>query len=185
MDASPPKLRSLRATPVNVPLARPHPTASGVVGSAPLVLVDLETDQGLVGHAYVFRRSCPNCRRVPYAHSAGRKPVGTARPDHEPFSGCLRRRHAGRHEDRRDYGLVAGGQPSGGSRFTGVESPVPGTQRAACCRLRRQPTGSSTRIGGTHFAAAFGSQGRFCASAEGSRLWNRVGQRPRWRYRLR
>jgi hypothetical protein len=66
MDASPPKLRSLRATPVNVPLARPHPTASGVVGSAPLVLVDLETD------AYVFRRSCPNCRRVPYAHSAAK-----------------------------------------------------------------------------------------------------------------
>ena len=54
MDASPPKIRRLRATPVNVPLARPHPTASGVVGSAPLVLVDLETDQGLAGHAYVF-----------------------------------------------------------------------------------------------------------------------------------
>ena len=139
MDASPPKLRSLRATPVNVPLVRPHPTASGVVGSAPLVLVDLETDKGLVGHAYVFRRSCPNCRRVPYAHSAGRKPVGTARPDHEPFSGCLRRRHAGRHEDRRDYGLVAGGQPSGGSRFTGVESPVPGTQRAAAGGFAASP----------------------------------------------
>ena len=54
MDTSPPKIRSLRATPVNVPLARPHPTASGMVGSAPLVLVDLETDQGLTGHAYVF-----------------------------------------------------------------------------------------------------------------------------------
>jgi mandelate racemase len=54
VDASAPKIRSLRATPVNVPLARPHPTASGVVGSAPLVLVDLETDQGLTGHAYVF-----------------------------------------------------------------------------------------------------------------------------------
>ena len=47
MDASAPKIRSLRATPVNVPLARPHPTASGVVGSAPLVLLDLETDEGL------------------------------------------------------------------------------------------------------------------------------------------
>jgi mandelate racemase len=54
MDGSAPKIRSLRATPVNVPLARPHPTASGVVGSAPLVLVDLETDQGLTGNAYVF-----------------------------------------------------------------------------------------------------------------------------------
>jgi mandelate racemase len=48
------KIRRLRATPVNVPLARPHPTASGVVSSAPLVLMDLETDQGLTGHAYVF-----------------------------------------------------------------------------------------------------------------------------------
>jgi len=54
VDASPQRVRSLRATPVNVTLARPHPTASGVVGSAPLVLVDLETDQGLTGHAYVF-----------------------------------------------------------------------------------------------------------------------------------
>lgn len=54
MDVSAPKIHSLRATPVNVPLARPHPTASGVVGSAPLVLVDLETDLGLTGHAYVF-----------------------------------------------------------------------------------------------------------------------------------
>ena len=39
---------------MNVPLARPHPTASGVVESAPLVLVDLETDQGLIGNGYVF-----------------------------------------------------------------------------------------------------------------------------------
>jgi hypothetical protein len=54
VDASLPKIRRLRATPVNVPLARPHPTASGVVSSAPLVLMDLETDQGLTGHAYVF-----------------------------------------------------------------------------------------------------------------------------------
>ena len=44
MDASHPKIRRLRATPVNVPLARPHPTASGVVSSVPLVLMDLETD---------------------------------------------------------------------------------------------------------------------------------------------
>ena len=54
MDTPLPKIRRLRATPVNVPLARPHPTASGVVNSAPLVLMDLETDQGLTGHAYVF-----------------------------------------------------------------------------------------------------------------------------------
>jgi mandelate racemase len=34
--------------------ARPHPTASGVVESAPLVLVDLETGEGLTGRSYVF-----------------------------------------------------------------------------------------------------------------------------------
>jgi mandelate racemase len=39
---------------VNVPLARPHPTAGGVVESAPLVLVELESDQGLTGRSYVF-----------------------------------------------------------------------------------------------------------------------------------
>jgi mandelate racemase len=44
----------LRATSVNMPLGRPHPTAGGVVESAPLVLLDLETDQGLVGCSYVF-----------------------------------------------------------------------------------------------------------------------------------
>jgi mandelate racemase len=54
VDSSSPRVRSLRATPVNVPLARPHPTAGGVVESAPLVLLDLETEQEVTGHAYVF-----------------------------------------------------------------------------------------------------------------------------------
>ena len=54
MDTLLPKNRRLRTTPVDVPLARPHPTASGVVSSAPLVLMNLETDQGLTRHAYVF-----------------------------------------------------------------------------------------------------------------------------------
>ncbi len=49
-----PRVRSLRARPVNVPLAKPHPTASGVLSSAPLVLIDLETDDGVVGRSYVF-----------------------------------------------------------------------------------------------------------------------------------
>ena len=53
MDAS--LLRfAVASHPVNVPLERPHPTASRVVSSAPLVLMDLETDQGLTGHVYVF-----------------------------------------------------------------------------------------------------------------------------------
>ena len=47
-------IRSLRARPVDVPLPRPHPTAGGVVSSAPLVLVDLLTEEGVVGTSYVF-----------------------------------------------------------------------------------------------------------------------------------
>lgn len=49
-----PILRSLRATPVVVPLPIPLKTASGVIDQSPLVLVDLETTAGVVGHAYVF-----------------------------------------------------------------------------------------------------------------------------------
>ncbi len=47
-------IRSLKARPVNVPMARPLATAGGSVTTAPLVLVDLETDRGVTGSAYVF-----------------------------------------------------------------------------------------------------------------------------------
>ncbi|MGH9008403.1 MAG: enolase C-terminal domain-like protein [Acidimicrobiia bacterium] len=39
---------------VIVPLGRPVRTASGTVDRAPLVLIDLVTTEGLVGHAYLF-----------------------------------------------------------------------------------------------------------------------------------
>ena len=42
------------ARPVIVPMNMPLQTSSGTVGSAPLVLVDCETDQGVRGHSYVF-----------------------------------------------------------------------------------------------------------------------------------
>ena len=48
------KLRGLRARAVNVPLARPLQTGGGAVATAPLVLVDLQTDAGITGSAYVF-----------------------------------------------------------------------------------------------------------------------------------
>ena len=47
-------LRKLRTRPVKVPMAEPHRTASGVIHESPLVLVDLETDEGVTGHGYVF-----------------------------------------------------------------------------------------------------------------------------------
>jgi mandelate racemase len=47
-------IRALRARPVNVPLRRPLQTGGGLVETAPLVLIDLHTEEGLTGHSYVF-----------------------------------------------------------------------------------------------------------------------------------
>jgi mandelate racemase len=47
-------IRALRVRAVKVPMNEPHRTASGVITESPLVLVDLETTQGLVGHSFVF-----------------------------------------------------------------------------------------------------------------------------------
>lgn len=47
-------ITGLRARAVNVPFSRPHPTSSGTITSAPLVLVDLLTDQGVTGCSYAF-----------------------------------------------------------------------------------------------------------------------------------
>ncbi len=44
----------VKARPVMVPLKRPPRAASGEIPQAPLVLIDLETDEGVVGCAYVF-----------------------------------------------------------------------------------------------------------------------------------
>lgn len=47
-------LRALDVHAVDVPLARPLLTASGAIRTAPLVLCDLLTEQGVTGSAYVF-----------------------------------------------------------------------------------------------------------------------------------
>ena len=47
-------LRSLDVRAVNAPLARPVRTASGNIEVAPLVLLDLVTEEGVVGTSYVF-----------------------------------------------------------------------------------------------------------------------------------
>jgi mandelate racemase len=44
----------LQARAVNVRLERPIQTSSGEIVSAPLVLIDLETREGMAGRAYVF-----------------------------------------------------------------------------------------------------------------------------------
>lgn len=47
-------VRAVTARCVDVPMARPLQTSGGAVTSAPFVLVDLQTEQGPAGSAYVF-----------------------------------------------------------------------------------------------------------------------------------
>jgi mandelate racemase len=52
--ATPLRIRDVQARPVLAPLAPPIRTASGSVTQAPLLLIDLATDAGVVGRAYLF-----------------------------------------------------------------------------------------------------------------------------------
>ena len=47
-------IQEITARPVIVPLHRPLRTAMGEIPAAPLVLIDLETRQGVVGRSYLF-----------------------------------------------------------------------------------------------------------------------------------
>ena len=48
------RIKRFQARPVIVPMNLPLQTSTGSVAKAPLVLIDCETDQGAVGHAYLF-----------------------------------------------------------------------------------------------------------------------------------
>ena len=54
MSFAPPVLRALRARPLLVPFRIPPASASGAMPTAPIVALDLETEQGVTGHAYLF-----------------------------------------------------------------------------------------------------------------------------------
>lgn len=47
-------IRELRVRTVCVPMEHPHRTASGVVSESPLVLTDVITDDGTIGHSIIF-----------------------------------------------------------------------------------------------------------------------------------
>ena len=49
-----PTIQGFRVREVRVPLPEPHRTASGVITESPLVLTDVLTDAGAVGHSIVF-----------------------------------------------------------------------------------------------------------------------------------
>jgi mandelate racemase len=47
-------IRSVQARPVVVPIKRPLRTSSGVVTQAPLLLIDLQSEEGITGRSYLF-----------------------------------------------------------------------------------------------------------------------------------
>jgi len=54
MSKSVPAIRSVKARGLVVPIARPVKTAFSTIDAAPMVLIDVETDQGATGHSYIF-----------------------------------------------------------------------------------------------------------------------------------
>jgi mandelate racemase len=49
-----PTIQELRVRTVRVPMREPHRTASGIVTESPLVLTDVTTSEGVVGHSILF-----------------------------------------------------------------------------------------------------------------------------------
>jgi mandelate racemase len=47
-------LRAIHATAVEVPMTRPLGTSAQTLRTAPILLIDLETEEGVTGHAYLF-----------------------------------------------------------------------------------------------------------------------------------
>jgi mandelate racemase len=54
MSAATPSIRSVKARAVIAPISRPVKNAFGVIEAAPLVLIDVATDQGITGRSYIF-----------------------------------------------------------------------------------------------------------------------------------
>ena len=48
------KIRNIRVRPVAAPMKRPLTTSTGALTASALLLIDLETDQGIVGRSYLF-----------------------------------------------------------------------------------------------------------------------------------
>jgi mandelate racemase len=56
-DMSAPTIQSMNVRALRLPMPRPHRTAGGDIVESPLVLLDVESSDGVVGHAYVFTYS--------------------------------------------------------------------------------------------------------------------------------
>ncbi|WLA78655.1 MULTISPECIES: enolase C-terminal domain-like protein [Bradyrhizobium] len=70
-------IRGVRARSVVVPLKRPVKNAFGVIDSGPLVLIDIETDQGVTGRTYIFAYSKLTLKPLAYLiEEIGRELIG-------------------------------------------------------------------------------------------------------------
>jgi mandelate racemase len=49
-----PRVRGLQVRAVRLPMEQPHQTASGTISESPLVLTDITTEDGMVGHSMIF-----------------------------------------------------------------------------------------------------------------------------------
>jgi mandelate racemase len=54
MSTATPAIRGVKARAVVAPIARPVKNAFGIIEAAPLVLIDVVTDQGITGRSYIF-----------------------------------------------------------------------------------------------------------------------------------
>jgi mandelate racemase len=77
MSKSTPSIRSVKARAIITPMSRPVKNAFGVIDVAPLLLIDVATDQGITGRSYLFAYSKLTLK--PFVHlveEIGRELIG-------------------------------------------------------------------------------------------------------------
>ena len=77
MSKTTPAVSAVKARALVTPMARPVKNAFGVIDAAPLVLIDVATDQGITGHSYLFAYSKVTLK--PFVHlveEIGRELIG-------------------------------------------------------------------------------------------------------------
>ena len=83
MSAATPAIRSVKARAVVAPISRPVKNAFGVIEAAPLVLIDVETDQGITGRSYIFAYA--KLTLAPLVHLIEQIGRDLTRPGHRAF----------------------------------------------------------------------------------------------------
>jgi mandelate racemase len=58
------KIQSIRTRAVSAPMKRPLATSTGALTASALLLVDLRTDQGIVGRSYLFGIGAHNLKPI-------------------------------------------------------------------------------------------------------------------------